>query len=50
MREGDFILYGETLYEITKTSLPRMLFGQIEHAFEITAICLMAREGVFDAQ
>ena len=50
VREGDFVLYGETLYEIVKTSLPRMLFGQIEHAFEITAICLMAREGVFDAQ
>jgi len=50
VREGDFVLYGETLYEIVKTSLPRMLFGQIEHAFEITAVCLMAREGLFDAQ
>ena len=36
VREGDFVLYGESLYEITKLIEPRMLFGQIDYSFEIT--------------
>ncbi len=49
VREGDFIQYGDILYEITALSEPQRLFGQIEHRMEISATCTRAREGLFDA-
>ena len=49
VREGDFILYGKTFYEIVILKEPRQLFGQIDNRFEITAMCVRAREGLFDA-
>ena len=48
VREGDFVRYGETYYEILKWDLNKQLFGQIQHTFEITAECIRAREGLFD--
>ncbi len=49
VREGDFILYGKTYYEIVKLSEPRKLFGQVDQTFEIVATCKRARRGLFDA-
>ena len=49
VREGDFILYGKTYYEIVKLSEPRKLFGQVDQTFEIQATCKRARKGLFDA-
>jgi len=49
VREGDFILYGNTYYELTKLSEPKKLFGQVDQTFEITAIAKRARKGLFDA-
>jgi hypothetical protein len=49
VREGDFVLYGDILYEIVTLSEPKQLFGQIDHKLEITAKCIRAREGLFDA-
>mgnify|MGYP001387614475 CR=1 FL=1 len=49
VREGDFVLYGDTYYEITKLSEPRKLFGQVDQTFEIAANCTRARKGLFDA-
>ena len=49
VREGDFILYGDIYYEITKLSTQRKLFGQVNHTFEISALCKRARKGLFDA-
>mgnify|MGYP001311165989 FL=1 len=49
VREGDFVLYGDTYYEIVKLSKPRKLFGQVEETFEIAATCKRARKGLFDA-
>ena len=49
VREGDFILYGDIYYEITKLSSPRKLFGQVDQTFEISTICTRARKGLFDA-
>lgn len=49
VREGDFVLYGDIYYEITKLSQPRKLFGQVGETFEIAAICKRARKGLFDA-
>ena len=49
VRQGDFVLYGKTYYEIVKLSKPRKLFGQVDETFEINATCKRARRGQFDA-
>ena len=50
VREGDFILYGKTLYQIMTLAEPKRLFGQVDHKLEISAKCIRAREGLFDAR
>ena len=50
VREGDFIRYGEVFYEIVKIIEPKLLFGQVEHRFEIQAECIRARDGIFNAE
>ena len=49
VREGDFVLYGDIYYEITKVSTQRKLFGQVNNTFEISTLCKRARKGLFDA-
>ena len=49
VREGDFVLYGDLYYEIIKLSSARRLFGQVNHTFEVSALCKRARQGLFDA-
>ena len=49
VREGDFVLYGDIHYEIVTLAEPKQLFGQIDHRLEISAKCIRAREGLFDA-
>jgi len=49
VREGDFVLYGSIFYEITILAEPKQMFGQIDHRMEISAKCVRAREGLFDA-
>ena len=48
VREGDFVLYGDTHYEITNLNEPRQLFGQSDHKIEIEARCIKSRRGLFD--
>lgn len=50
VREGDFVLYGNFYYEIVGLSEPKQIFGQVEHKMEITAECIRARGGLFDAK
>lgn len=50
VREGDFVRYGEVFYEIVKLIEPKLLFGQVEHRFEIQAECIRARDGLFNAE
>ena len=50
VREGAFVLYGDIYYEIVTLAEPRQLFGQIDHRLEISAKCIKAREGLFDAR
>lgn len=47
VREGDFVCYGDRFYEIVSLSEPRELFGQAQHRFEISAVCIQARKGLF---
>lgn len=49
VREGDFVRFGEIFYEIVKLIEPKILFGQPESRFEITAECIRARDGLFNA-
>ena len=49
VREGDYVAYGNSYYEIVNLKEPKELFGQQEKRFEITAECIKAREGTFDA-
>ena len=49
VREGDFVLYGDIYYEITKVSTQRKLFGQVNNTFEISTLCKRARKVLFDA-
>ena len=48
VREGDFVSYGESFYEIVTLKEPKELFGQVDHKIEIVASCILAREGMFD--
>ena len=50
VREGDFVRYGSLYYEIVKLTEPKLLFGQEDTQFEITAECIRAREGQFNAE
>ena len=50
VREGDFVLYDKILYEITTLIEPRLLFGQADKRFEISAKCLRSRDGLFNGQ
>ena len=50
VREGDFVRYGEIFYEIVKLMEPKLLFGQVEHRFEIQAECIRSRDGLFNAE
>lgn len=47
VREGDFVLYGNILYEIITVGQPKLLFGKIDEKFEVVASCIRAREGIF---
>ena len=49
VREGDFILYGDFHFEIVTLNEPKQIFGQVDHRMEITAKCVRAREGLFNA-
>tara|TARA_R110000824_G_scaffold197409_1_gene380816 strand:- start:1134 stop:1619 length:486 start_codon:yes stop_codon:yes gene_type:complete len=50
VREGDFVKYGDTFYEITQLNEPKQVFGQVDHKMEIEAKCIKAREGTFNAK
>ena len=50
VREGDFVQYGDTFYEIVQLNEPKQIFGQIEHKIEVEAKCIKARQGVFNAK
>ena len=48
VRPGDFVQYGDNLYEISKTyNDTRYYFGQVDYKFQITADCIRARRGTF---
>jgi len=50
VREGDFVQYGDFLYEIVTLNEPRQIFGQVDHKMEISAKCIRSRESLFDGK
>tara|TARA_R110002074_G_scaffold401383_1_gene599384 strand:- start:598 stop:1083 length:486 start_codon:yes stop_codon:yes gene_type:complete len=50
VREGDFVKYGDTFFEIVSWNQPKQIFGQVDHKMEIEVQCIKAREGLFDAK
>ena len=50
VREGDFIKYGDTFFEIVSWNQPKPLFGQVDNQMELEVKCIKAREGVFDGK
>jgi len=48
VREGDFVLYGQLMYELVTLAEPKQLFGQIDHRFEISGRCILAERGQFN--
>tara|TARA_B100000131_G_C18108481_1_gene608737 strand:- start:977 stop:1477 length:501 start_codon:yes stop_codon:yes gene_type:complete len=49
VRVGDFVLYGDKMYEIVKTAgSGSKIFGDVETTMEIAATCVQSREGTFD--
>ena len=49
VREGDFVLYSDFYYEVLTLNEETQLFGQADQRFEISAKCVRARKGLFDA-
>lgn len=50
IKEGDFVKYGNTYYEIVQLNEPKQIFGQVDHKMEVEAKCIKAREGTFNAE
>jgi len=50
VREGDFVKYGDTFFEIVSWNQPQPIFGQVDNQMEIEVQCIKAREGLFDAK
>jgi hypothetical protein len=49
VREGDFVLHNEILYEIVKLTEQGSPYGQHENIVDITANCVKSRKGLFNA-
>mgnify|MGYP001312700422 FL=1 len=50
-RVGDFVQYGDQYYEIVRLyNDQRFYFGQVDHKFQVSAECIRARRGTFDAK
>jgi hypothetical protein len=48
VREGDYVQYGTSFFEIVSLKEDRQLFGQVDHLFQIEAKCIKTRKGLID--
>ena len=46
-REGDFVKFGEVIYEIKKVTMPQMTFGQVGEMVMKKLECIVSRESNF---
>jgi hypothetical protein len=48
-REGDFVEYGQMVYEISSVVTDQPVYGQINNKLEVVLTCVPSREGNFKA-
>lgn len=44
-RDGDFIEYGQVVFEITAVTQPQLVFGQVNNRIMTKCVCVPSREG-----
>lgn len=47
-RMGDFVQFGEVIYEILSATQPQIIFGQIDQKMMMKCPCMPARKGQFN--
>lgn len=47
-KEGDFVKFGDILYEIEKLNKPQIVYGQAENLVMMKAICRVSRKSQFE--
>jgi len=50
VREGDFVFYDNSFFEIVTLNEPKRLFGDANYKMEIAAKCIKARNNIFNAK
>lgn len=46
-REGDFVEFGQVVFEIASVTMPQMAFGQANNKIMTKLVCVPSREGQF---
>lgn len=46
-RSGDFVEFGQVVFEITSVTTPQLVFGQVNNKIMTKLVCIPSREGQF---
>ena len=47
-REGDFVKFGDIMYEIEKLTKPQIVYGQVERSVMVKSVCRVSRKSQFE--
>lgn len=50
INEGDFFNFDATWFEVVKSTINSIVYGQIEHSMGVHVICKQARKGLIDVE
>lgn len=50
VKEGDFLNFDATWFEVVKSVIDSIVYGQIEHSMGVHVICKQARQGLIDIE
>jgi len=50
IKEGDFFNFDATWFEVVKSVIDSIVYGQIEHSMGVHIICKQARQGLIDVE
>lgn len=50
INEGDFFNFDATWFEVVKSTINTIIYGQIEHSMGVHVICKQARRGLIDVE
>lgn len=50
VKEGDFLNFDATWFEVVKSMIESIVYGQIEHSMGVHVICKQARQGLIDIE